>query len=85
MAMERMRSVGTYGSIGRFRPEQIAQMSTWTVVPESQRISTSMHIKHIVPANGSTITYVNPLDPGDEVFYDKPSDWGAVHRAGIWR
>lgn len=83
--MERMMGVGYPGTVGKFRPEQIAQMSTWTVVPEQDRVQASMHQKHIVPSNASTVTYVNPLDPGDGLWYDKPSDWGAVHRAGIWK
>jgi hypothetical protein len=83
--MEKMMGVGYPGQVGRFRPEQIAQQSTWTVIPEDQRIFASMHVKSIVPSNATTITYVNPVDPGSGGYYDKPSDWGAVHRAGIWR
>lgn len=83
--MERMFGIGYPPSVGKFRPEQIAQQRTWNVVPDNQRSQASMHVRHIVPANGSTITYVNPLDSTESGFYDKPSDWGAVHRAGIWR
>jgi hypothetical protein len=85
MAMERMRNIGMPPSIGRFRPEQIAQQSTWTVVPENQRTSTSMHIKHIVPSNGSTTTYVNLLDNGYDYYREMPGYYGTVHHAGIWR
>jgi hypothetical protein len=79
--MERMPSVGVAGQVGRFRPEQIAQQSTWTVVPEGQRVIASMKIIHVVPANASTLTYVNPLDPGDDCYYDKPVSWDKVSKA----
>lgn len=85
MAMERMMAFGMPPSVGKFRPEQIAQMSTWTVVPESERIASSMTTKHIVPANASTETTVNTLDVGDGMYLDKPGARGTVHRAGIWK
>ena len=79
--MEKMPLVGVPGQIGRFRPEQIAQQSTWTVVPEGKRVDASIHTIHVVPKNASTMTYVNPLDPGDECYYDKPVGWDKVGKA----
>ena len=80
--MEKMMSIGYPPSVRRFRPEQIAQQSTWTRVPEGKRVSMSMHIIHVVPANASTLTYVNPVDPGDQCYYDKPIGWDKVSKAG---
>lgn len=75
-------------AVGRFRPEQIAQRSTWGVVRDDERRTTAMHVIHIVPANGSTITEVNPLDPGTTEDADPPSwlerphGYGYVAQAG---
>lgn len=76
--MERMMQIGYPPSVGKRRPEQIAQQKTWTVVPENQRVEMSMHVVHVVPANGSTCTYVNPLDPGDECYYEPDHSWDRV-------
>jgi hypothetical protein len=83
--MERMPSVGYPGVVGRFRPEQIAQQATWTVIPDNQRTQYAMSLIHVVPQGSSTVTYVNPVDPAYEGHYDKPAAWGTVSRAGIWR
>jgi hypothetical protein len=76
--MEKMMNIGYPPSINKFRPEQIAQQSTWTKVPEEKRVETSVHVIHIVPSNASTITYVNPLDPGDQEYRDPPRVWDKV-------
>jgi hypothetical protein len=83
--MERMPMVGVPGQVGRLRQEQIAQQSTWTRVPDSARLVASMHIVHIVPSNGSTETWVNPTDPGDECYMERPSAKGTVVPAGRMR
>lgn len=51
-------------ALGRFTAGQIAQRSTWARVPDEQTALAAMHVIHIVPAHGSTITELNPLDPG---------------------
>lgn len=51
-------------AIGRFTPAQIAQRSTWARVPDQQTSVAAMHIIHVRPVHGSTITELNPLDPG---------------------
>ena len=80
--MQRMMTIGYPPSVGRFRPEQIAQQNTWTVIPELDRVEASMHTIKVVPSNASTLTYVNPLDPGDDCYYDKPKTWDRVSRSG---
>ena len=80
--MEKMMQVGYPASVGRFKPEQIAQQATWTRVPEAQRVEMSMHVIHMVPANGSTLTYVNPVDPGDECHYHIPANSDRVLPTG---
>lgn len=79
-----MPRIGRPGAVGRLSQDQIAQQSTWTVIPESQRIVASMHVIHIVPSNGSTITRVNPVDYGDGYYLDHADQdtWGQVIPAG---
>lgn len=83
--MERMQTVYGPGMIGRLRQEQIAQQSTWTRVPEADRITADMHVIHVIPSNGSTETRVNPLDPGDGMYLEKPYTWDRVVPAGRMR
>lgn len=79
--------IGVPGMVGRFRPEQIAQRSTWGKIPDQDKVFASMHVVHVTPANGSTECRVNPVDPGDG-FYVDPGDsssWGTVVPAGRMR
>ena len=75
-------------AVGRFRPEQIATRSTWNVVPDDQARTAAMHAVHIVPANGSTVTEVNPLDPGTTedadpaLWLERPHGYGYVTKPG---
>lgn len=80
--MERMKSVGVPGLVGRFRPEQIAHQSTWTRIPDSDTTFASMHVIHMVAANGSTETRVNPVDAGDGFYINIPASEGVVVPAG---
>jgi hypothetical protein len=80
--MEKMMSIGYPASVGRFRPEQIAQQKTWTKIPEEQRVNASLHVIHMIPSNGSTITHINPVDPGDEAYYHIPASPDRVIGAG---
>ena len=77
-----MNSVGYGGIMGRFRPEQIAQQKTWTVVPENERMVAAMHVIHVVPSNGSTETIVNPTDPQDDSYAIIPGANGTLVPAG---
>lgn len=64
--MERMMSVGQPGRVGRFRPEQIATRATWSGIPESPAMDSTLAALHKVDMQGhhaSTIVHVNPLDP----------------------
>lgn len=68
--------VGTYGQVGRFRPEQIHQRSNWDGIPESPAVQSTLSALALVKTqrhNMSTITEVNPLDP----YYEEGSrpDW----------
>lgn len=51
------------GSVGKFRDEQVRNRLTWGIVPDDQMTLAAMHVIHIVPAGGTTVTYVNPTDP----------------------
>jgi hypothetical protein len=79
--MEKMFAIGQQPSVNKFRPDQIAQQSTWTRIPEAQRTVASMRIIHIVPSNGSTVTYVNPIDPGDQEYLNAPKTWPSDHKS----
>lgn len=88
-AGETVSSPSNYpAAVGRFRPEQIAQRATWGVVPDDQMRTAAMHAVHVVPANGSTVTEVNPLDPGTvddadpALWLDTPHGYGYVSKAG---
>jgi hypothetical protein len=68
-------------SVGKYRPDQIANMQSWGQVPDSQMTMASLHSIHMVPNNRSTMTYMNPLDPGDQAntnWYEAPADMGRV-------
>lgn len=52
------------GQIGKHTLEQLGWRGTWSQIPDQFPMETLMHTVHIVPSNGSTITLVNPLDPG---------------------
>ena len=80
--MERMVGVGYPGQVGRFRPEQLAQIKTWGRVQDSQTTEAALRYIRIIPQGSSTITQINPLDPGDaddeyvrDVPGTDPFDW----------
>lgn len=63
--MERLNSPSNYPpSVGKFRDEQIATRRTWSRVPDAQTAAAAMHVIHVIPAGASTVTHLNPLDPG---------------------
>ena len=89
--MERMLNVGVPDTSGKLKPAQIIDKSSWTTVPDNQTALSAVHKVTMRPYNGSTITRVNPLDPGDgaDTNWHEPTDmqsdpgyWGAVIPAG---
>lgn len=76
---------------GKFKPEQIAHMSTWAKVPDSQVVAAAMTNISCIPKGASTETFVNPLDPAIPLMgknddrgwcYTDGDDWGNVVAAG---
>lgn len=65
--------VGMKGSVGKFRPEQIATQKTWDRVPDGDTTFAAMHVIHVVPKDNTTVTRVNPVDPGDGFYVHIPS------------
>lgn len=62
--MERMDPVSWRGYTQKLRPEQIADRSTWGVVPETDMIKAASHMIRVQPAGASTVTEMFELDPG---------------------
>lgn len=63
--MERIASPSNYPpSVGKFRPEQIAHRATWSAVPDRATTAASMHVIRVRPESSTTVTQLNPLDPG---------------------
>jgi len=50
--------------VGKLRDSQIGWRGTWAQIPDQFPMETPMHTVHIVPLNGSTLTAINPVDPG---------------------
>lgn len=68
-------------SVGKYRPDQIANMQTWGQVPDEQMRMAAVHTIHVTPSNRSTMTLVNPLDPGDQAnnnWYDSGPQTGTL-------
>lgn len=83
--MEIERLIGQAPSTIKQSDAMTAQQSTWTRVPEDQRINASISVIHIVPSNGSTETRVNPTDPGDGFYLERPYPPDTVKPAGRMR
>jgi hypothetical protein len=84
--MERMVTVGWPGQVGRFRPTQIVQQSTWDGIKEQKvKTTAALHSINVQPSNSSTTTFVNPLDPGDsedptnDEWKNPPGSWGTLY------
>lgn len=92
--MERLASPSNYPpAVGRFRQEQVAHRGNWSGVPDRDVLAAAMHVIHVVPHGASTVTLVNPLDPGtvsDPEGYvtagwlERPGALGTVVPAGRW-
>jgi len=79
MISERMLPFGYPPSINKFRPDQMATINTWTTVPDQDTEMAALHSIHIVQQGSTTVTEVNPLDPGDGGYWlDKPHARGPV-------
>lgn len=61
------------GQVGKFRAEQLAQRGTWARIPDYAPMEGLIHAIRFVPANGSTITELNPLDPATVADVQGPS------------
>lgn len=72
------------GFTGKKTRDQIVAQQTWGGVPDNEMTLAAMHRINIVPANGSTMTYVNKLDPASDPqqspdscqWNDPPGKWG---------
>jgi len=58
---------GFPGGVGRFRDVQVANRVQWQVIPDDQTMLASLHTVNVQPAGATTITRVNPLDPGSTI------------------
>ena len=52
------------GQSGKHSADQLAWRGTWSQIPDQFPMEAHIWSIHIVPVNGSTVTMVNPLDPG---------------------
>lgn len=79
--------VGQQGAVGKLTGDQVNDRLTWAQIPDSQVATAAMHVIAVRPANGSTITSVNPTDPCTEGettpgYLVRPSAYGPVVKAG---
>jgi hypothetical protein len=73
--MERLQSPSNYPpSVGKFRHEQVAHRATWAAVPDRASTMAALHIIHVAPQGSSTVTNLNPLDPGTVSSADDTND-----------
>ncbi len=68
-----------YGAVGRFRDVQTTARRSWSGIPDDQNVLAALHIVHVAPIGGTTITRVNPLDPGTTI-----DSAGGVDTEPIW-
>lgn len=86
--MERICATNYPTVTGKYRPEQIAHMSTWEGIPDSLRSIAAVNRIRVLPKNGSTETLVNPLDTGDpetSMVYDHNDGFDTLFPAGMQR
>lgn len=82
--MDRLSDVMYPPSVGKFRPDQIANRATWDSVPDAPAQAAQMHYLAMVRKAATTETFINPLDPGDTVadWSNPPADWGRLAPIG---
>ncbi len=59
---------------GKLTPNQVIQRASWQGIPDVEALLPGMHTIHTVPQGFSTVTTVNPMEPGTEL--DTQSEWG---------
>ena len=84
--MERLDSVAVPGMVGRFRPQQLSVRETWGKIPDQANQAALIHTMNQVRTAATTVTYINPLDPGDgtDTNWYEPDEhtWGTTVPAG---
>jgi hypothetical protein len=76
------------GHWGKLSADQLAWRGTWAQIPDQFPMETPMWHAHMVPLNGSTMTLVNPLDPGTigdaghPCHLVRPAAYGTLYGAG---
>ncbi len=81
--IERMMDNPWPPMVGKLRREQADYKGTWAAVPDNQTILGGLHNIRIVPRGLTTVTEVNPMDPGDGSdgnWYDPPGSPGHLVR-----
>lgn len=76
--------------VDKLTDDQMVTRSTWAGMKDIGLTDAAKHVIHVVPADGTTITLLNPLDPGtiDEKsgegrnWLDRPTHWGDNFRHG---
>ena len=58
---------------GKLTPNQVVQRASWFGMPDVEALLPGMHAIHVIPVNNTTLTVVNPMDPGTEL--DSASEW----------
>lgn len=82
--MERLDTVGYRGQVGRFRPEQIAQITSWDQMYNPEQTVATMHVLKQQEKDGSTETTLNPLESALDEYWVNP-DCGCEHTIAAGR
>lgn len=60
-------------AVGKLTAWQLQTRRSWSAVPDDQNILASMHVVHCVPLGSTTVTTLNPTDPGTLPDSDSPA------------
>jgi hypothetical protein len=91
MEMDRLSNWRPQGAVQKLRIEQVATRKTWARIPDTDMTKAALHVIHVIPANASTVTVVNQLDPGlygesvgsdNRPWFDSPNSYGYVAQHG---
>ena len=75
----------------KLRIQQVATRKEWARIPDTDMVKAALHIVHVIPANATTVTMVNQLDPGlfaesagddNRPWFDPPRSFGYNARHG---
>jgi len=81
--MERLNTVAFPGVTSKFRDDQVATRATWDKVPDPNSQLALVHTITQMRKDATTVTEVNPLDPGDGGWHPHPDTApGTVISAG---